>query len=347
MLFSTAGFSTDAHPDDIYAEAKRQLFWLAAGLVICAVFVTIDYHVLKRWAITSYLLAAVLLLGCFLPGVGQEINGESRWINFAALGLNYRVQPSEFAKFALILALAAYFARFSRRKDEFQRGFLFPALIAGGILGLIVAEVDLGTTAVLAAASFGLMFVAGVNWKWLTGGAAVAIAGLATLVLLVPGRMGRVLAFLDLEGHAQGVGLQQKMATLAFGSGGVDGLGLGAGRLKMLYLPFAHTDFIFPMIGEELGLLATLSVVLCFGAFAAMGLSIAHQAPDRFGKLLATGIVLAISVQAILNMAVTTAVFPNTGLPLPFVSYGGSHLVCSLLAVGVLLNIFRQGGRSF
>jgi cell division protein FtsW len=163
------------------------------------------------------------------------------------------------------------------------------------------------------------------------------------MVRMIPNRWERIIALTDLEKHQQGVGMQQYRSVLAFGAGGVDGMGLGNGLFKMLYLPFAHTDFIFPMVGEELGLGFTLAVVLGFVIIVVCGMSISLHAPDRFGKLLGIGIVSTIAFQGLLNIGVTTAVLPNTGLPLPFVSYGGSNLVACLLGIGILLNIYRQG----
>tara|TARA_R110002096_G_scaffold215310_9_gene403108 strand:+ start:18821 stop:19984 length:1164 start_codon:yes stop_codon:yes gene_type:complete len=347
MLASTSAFQANVDADDLYFEVKRQALWGVAGISVALFFAQIDYRRIQNWIWPVYAVAAVLLIACFIPAIGQEINGERRWINSAFIGINFRVQPSEFAKLVLIATLATWFARYSNSIHDVRLGFLFPTVIAGFILALIAAEVDIGTTAVLTGVVFALMFIAGCNRRLLFGGAIAATLGLATLVALVPGRMTRVMAILKPEEHEHGVGLQQNMAKLALGSGGVDGMGLGEGSLKMLYMPFAHTDFIFPMIGEELGLVGTLTVLACFAGFAWSGTVISQRAPDSFGRLLGIGIVLCVSIQAALNIAVTTAVFPNTGLPLPFVSYGGSNLICSLMGVGILLSIHRQSPKSF
>lgn len=343
MLFSTSIWGVGAQADDLYFDAKRQVLWLCIGLFLCVAISCVDYHVWERFAWVAYVGAVVLLAACFVPVVGQEINGEHRWVSGGIIGLGMRFQPSEFAKLALVFVLAAWLSRHELEAGQFWLGFVAPALLAGSVLGLILLEVDIGTTAVLAGASVMILYVGGTKLKYLAIGALGAAAGLVTMIVNVPGRMERVLALLHPEDYERSIGLQQKMAVLAFGSGGVEGLGLGMGRLKMMYMPFAHTDFIFPMIGEELGMAATILVVLCFAAFTMLGLTISMQAPDRFGMLLGVGIVMCISVQAALNIGVTTAVLPNTGLPLPFVSYGGSHLICSLIGVGCLLNIFRQG----
>lgn len=341
MLSSTSAFRANADANDLYFEVKRQGFWIVTGTLLSILFASFDYRRIQQWIWIGYVLSVVLLLACFVPGIGLEINGEQRWISGKVIGIDLRVQPSEFAKLALIATLAGWLARNGNSVANLQQGFLIPCAIAALILALIAAEVDIGTTSVLAATVFLLMFIAGSNRKLLLGAAGVAIAGLASLVVLVPGRMTRVIAIFRPEEHQHGVGLQQEMAKLALGTGGVDGTGLGEGSLKMLYMPFAHTDFIFPMIGEELGLVGTLTVLLCFAGFTWAGTVISQKAPDAFGRLLGIGIVLCISIQAALNMAVTTAIFPNTGLPLPFVSYGGSNLVCSLMGVGILLSIHR------
>jgi cell division protein FtsW len=208
---------------------------------------------------------------------------------------------------------------------------------------LILAEVDLGTTALIAAATFVVMFVAGANPFLLGGVAASSVAGLLFIITQMPERMGRLLAFMNPEKFKEAAGLQQMQALIAWGSGGIDGLGLGNGRQKMLYLPYAHTDFIFPIVGEELGLRFSLLVVLFFVVIIVCGTMIALHAKDRFGLLLGSGVVALLGLQAAVNIGVTTSLLPNKGLPLPFISYGGSNLVACLFAVGLLLSIYRQG----
>ncbi|MEZ5324286.1 MAG: FtsW/RodA/SpoVE family cell cycle protein, partial [Verrucomicrobiales bacterium] len=308
------------------------------------------YHWLERLAVPAFVLSIVLLILCFVPNVGVTVNGASRWISGKAMGLgSLQGQPSELAKIAAVVILAAWYAKSDARREKFLEGFLMPLLILGVIVGLVGAEVDIGSAALIATGGLVVMFAAGVRWRYLGAMAFVGLSSAAALAVAfqtsvtMQNRLARVMAFLDPEAHKTGLGLQQWRALLAFGSGGVDGLGLGQGRQKMLYLPFAHTDFIFPMVGEELGLPYTLAVVFCFVLITISGLLIAGNAPDRFGKLLGTGIVTLLIVQAVLNIGVTTCVLPNKGLPLPFVSYGGSNLICCLIGVGILLNIYRQG----
>ncbi|MFT5465936.1 MAG: cell division protein FtsW [Verrucomicrobiales bacterium] len=343
MLISTSVWGAEAKADDVYFDARRQLLWIAIGILLCIGAACVDYHVLKRYAWVGYIAAIALLAACFLPNVGLEINGESRWISARELGFDFRFQPSEIGKFALVVLLAAWFARHSENVGEFWLGFAMPGLFAAIILGLIILEVDIGSTLVLSGAVAAMMFIGGSSLRFLSVGGILAIVVVAFLISTDPIRMERVDALFHPELYEQTTGHQQRMALLAIGSGGVEGLGLGMGRMKMMYMPFAHTDFIFPMIGEELGVGATMLVVFCFIAITILGLAIAMHAPDRFGKLLGVGIVMCISIQAIVNIGVTTRLLPNTGLPLPFVSYGGSHLLVSLVGVGCLLNIYRQG----
>lgn len=342
MLASTSSFGVHARTEDPYFDLKRQMVWILVGLCLAAWMAIWDYRALKPVAWWLYGLVVLLLAGCFVPGLGMEINQEMRWIQIGGKSL----QPSEFGKVALVLALAAWYAEPGRELGDWRNALLRPGLAAGLVLALIAAEVDIGTTVVLGLVAGAVMYVAGVPRRQLFAGLMAGVAAVGLLACVMPEKTERLVTFGRGVWTGQVLDYQQKMAGLAFGSGGVEGMGLGAGRMKMKYLPFAHTDFIFPMIGEELGLVATTGAVLCFLTFGVVGVMIASQAPDRFGRLLGTGLVLCVTVQAAVNIAVTTGVFPNTGLPLPFVSYGGSNLVCSLFCAGVLLSIHRESGRA-
>src|SRR5207237_8167218 len=222
-------------------------------------------------------------------------------------------------------------------------GFVLPLAIVGVLAGLVLGEVDLGTTALLGLAAFVVMFIAGTNPLWL---GIVSFTGLGALLIVatqISERMGRLSAFLHPQNFKEDAGLQQMQALIAWGSGGMEGLGLGNGRQKMLYLPYAHTDFIFPIIGEELGLRFSLLVVFLFVTIIVCGILIALHSKDRFGLLLGCGIVLLLDVEAAVNIGVASSLLPNKGLPLPFISYGGSNLVACMFGVGLLLNIYRQG----
>lgn len=339
MLISTCIFSAHASVDDGYREAKRQAVWLVIGAGVCWFAAATDYRFWKRHVWLLFGGVCFLLALCFLPGVGMEINGERRWIGLGS----FQVQPSELGKIAVIVFLAYWFSRHPDCGSEFLRGFVKPLGIVALPIFLILFEVDIGTTIVLTSTTFLLLFIAGVNWKYLSGLAMTGVAGFLGMLSYAPDRMVRVMAFLDPEQYRLGAGFQQWISLMAIGSGGMAGRGVGEGRLKMLYMPFAHTDFIFPMIGEEMGLICTVLLVLAFITIAVSGFIIGFHAPDRFGTLLAIGLVGFICFQAFVNIGVTTSILPNTGLTLPFVSYGGSSLVMGFLSVGILINIFRQG----
>ena len=337
MLFSTSAFARDSRGDPFFF-IKRQTVWLAIGLVVCTIAAITDYHFWGRTWWIWFGVAAVALVLCYLPPIGLRINGSRRWIGFAG----YTLQPSEIAKVAAVFFLAFWFVRHEKNSGRILQGFLIPLSVVGVLLALVVFEVDLGTTALIGATAFVMMFIAGTN-AWLLG--LLSMSGLAAILFVataMPERMGRLSAFMDPERHKEGAGLQQMQALIAWGSGGLEGLGLGNGRQKMLYLPYAHTDFIFPMIGEELGLRMSLLVVFLFLVIIVCGTLIALHAKDRFGLLLGSGIVSLLALQAAVNIGVTTSLLPNKGLPLPFISYGGSNLVACLFGVGLLLSIYRQ-----
>ena len=338
MLFSTSAYARDSH-GDVYFFIKRQAIWLGIGLAVCTVAALIDYHFWQRTWWLWFGLAFIALALCFVPHLGMRINGSRRWVGLGPLGF----QPSEIAKIAAVFFLAAWFSRYEKATGSLLRGFVLPLAIVTLLLALILTEVDLGTTVLLGATTFVVMFVAGVNPMLLSIVSLAGVGGVLFLATQISERMGRLAAFLDPQRFKQDAGLQQMQALIAWGSGGMEGLGLGNGRQKMLYLPYAHTDFIFPIIGEELGLRVSLLVVLLFVVIIVCGMMIALHAKDRFGLLLGCGVVSLLALQAAVNIGVTTSLLPNKGLPLPFISYGGSNLAASLFGIGLLLNIYRQG----
>jgi len=338
MLFSTSAFAQDAHGDPFYF-VKRQLMWLAFGATACVIGALVDYHFWQKTCWYWFGLAAVLLALCFVPHIGLKINGSRRWLGLGPL----RFQPSDLAKLATIVVLAWWFGKYEKQTRELLKGFVLPGVIVGIPVCLIMRETDMGTAALLGATMLIVMFVAGTALRYL---APVPVLGITAILYAgahMKGRSERIFAFMHPEKYTDGAFFQQYMGLIAFGSGGVDGLGLGNGRQKMLYLPFAHTDFIFPMIGEELGLRVTLLVVFAYLIIVVCGTTISMHARDRFGMLLGFGIVSLIAMQAALNIGVTTALLPNKGIALPFISYGGSNLAFCLLCVGILINIYRQG----
>jgi cell division protein FtsW len=316
----------------------KQLTWCALGLVCCVTAASLDYALLRKhvWLICG--VAVVLLAAVFIPQVGVKLNGARRWLGFGDL----RVQPSEFAKLALIVGLAWHIERHQRQMGTFKRGLLWPGLGIAVVLALVFREPDVGTTMLLAAVAGGMLLVGGAPLRLLLLLGSVGASALAVFLWFDPMRIKRIFAWLYLEENKQGVGYQAYQAMLALGSGGWTGLGLGNGRQKLGFVPEHHTDFIFSIIGEELGLIATLLVVVAFVAIVLCGLYISLNSSDPFGFMLGTGITFLIGLQAIINIGVVTSALPNKGLPLPFISYGGSSLVVMLTSVGLLLSIARR-----
>ena len=338
MLASTGYFVEEGRGED-YFTLRKQIFALGLGVAACIFFSLLDYNKLLRWRWHIFAAAAIVLGLVLVPGIGLTINGATRWIGYGA----FRVQPSEVAKIGLAIAMAAWFANHESETGTFIRGFLLPGLIVALPVLMIGCEVDLGNALLASMIGAGIMFVAGTRIIYLVVVLGGIIASLAAAVIYTPNRMERIIAVYNLEKYKDTWGLQQWVSWIAYGSGGVEGRGLGGGRMKLSYLPEAHTDFIFPMVGEELGLYGTAGTVLMFLCLVIAGMCISSYAPNRFGKLLGFGLTLMLGMEALLNMGVTTALLPNKGLPLPFVSYGGSSLIAAMIAVGILINIHRQG----
>jgi cell division protein FtsW len=338
MLFSTSAYAQESH-GDIYYFVKKDIFWLIIGMGVCVVGAMTDYHLWQRTWKIWFGVSVLLLVLCFVPHVGMKINGSHRWLNLRILVF----QPSEFGKIAAVFFVAWWFSREQTDPRKMLDGFVIPIGVVAVIIGLIAKEVDLGTAALIGATTLAICLVGGANWVVIAGLCGVGLTGLLGIAMLIPERAARMMTFMHPDADKLGKGLQQWQALIAFGSGGFEGLGLGEGRQKMLYLPYAHTDFIFPMIGEELGLRFTWLVLLGFILIILCGGLIAANAKDRFGKLLAMGILLLISMQAAVNIGMTTSMLPNKGMPLPFISYGGSNMAVCLFMIGILVNIHRTG----
>ena len=336
MMSSTSAYAPESHGDAAFL-LKRQAGWLALGVVVFAISAAMDYHLLQKTWLLWFCLSLGLLSLCFVPRFCHLINGSRRWIN-----LGFTFQPSEFAKLAAIATVAWLLSRDETHARQFWRGFVAPLCAAGMLMALIATEVDLGCTALIGATTVILMFIAGTRLFYLVPLVGGGVAAMITVAMKMPERVGRIMAFWNPDKYPKEA-YQGIQGLIAFGSGGVEGMGLGNGRQKMSYLPFAHTDFIFPVIGEELGLRCTLAVVFAYIMFVLCGAVIAMRARDRFGMLLGFGVTVIIALQAAINIGVTTTLLPNKGLPLPFISYGGTNLVFCLLGVGILVNIYRQG----
>jgi cell division protein FtsW len=319
----------------------RQFVAGALGITILFLIMKLDYHVYQRPAFIFTMLAAVISLCTFVFFMPATRNTH-RWIQLPGMSF----QPSEMAKLALVAYLAYFLEKRKGRINEVQT--LIPiGVIVAFLAGLIVAQKDLGTALALVATAAVMLFVAGLNMKWIgiSALAALPVGYIAFyfLVFLVPYRWSRILAFWNPEADPRGYGFQILQSLIAVGTGGIRGLGYMEGKQKLFYLPDAHTDFIFAVISEELGLLGALFVLSLFGVFLWRGLRATQRAPDLFGFYLALGIVVTVCVQAFFNMSVVLGLVPNKGIPLPFLSYGGSSFVVMLAAVGILLNISQQG----
>jgi cell division protein FtsW len=315
-----------------------QLVWCAVGLGLCLAATLIDYRWLKKFAWPLFGVAVALLVLVLVPPIGLKVNGARRWLHAGT----FRFQASELAKLALIIALAWYGEHYQRQMPTWKRGIVIPAAFIGVILALVFIEPDRGTTILLGSVSAVMLIIAGVRWMYIVPPVALALAGLGVSLARDPMRARRIFSWLDLEAHKSGVGYQAYQAMIALGAGGWTGLGLGNGRQKMGFVPENHTDFIFSIIGEELGLITTLLVVIGFVGVIVCGIYIALNARDTFGMLLGSGITFLIGLQAFINIGVVTSALPNKGLPLPFISYGGSNLLMMLVAVGILLSIARH-----
>ncbi len=333
MLYSSVLYGGD------HSFLIKQLIWSALGFLLCMLMALSDYRLLKTWFWVPLLLSGTLLALVLHPEFGSRINGARRW--FVVEGFSF--QPSEVAKLALIVFIAWYGDRYRRFIPEFWRGLVVPGLVIGTILGLIFVEPDRGTTVLLAAVSVVMLMVAGARWRYVIPILVTGTTALVISLIIDPIRSERLKAWLNPEAMKDGVGYQVWLSLLALGSGGIEGLGLGNGRQKLGFLPLKESDFIFAIIGEELGLVAGLAVIMAFVALIIAGVFIAAKARDNFGFLLGTGITFLLGLQAFINIGVVTNTLPNKGLALPFISYGGSSLLMMLVSVGVLMSIARGG----
>jgi len=332
MLFS-AGVVRGAQ-----ALLTKQIIWLALSLVmgLYAAFMDLEWLRRKAWVVFGLCILGLILT--LVPGIGVKVNGAQRWIGLGPL----RIQPSEFAKIGLVIILAAYFSQRHREIKTFLYGFFIPSVVIGLCCGLIILQPDFGTCFLCGAVAATMMFQAGTSLRWLLPVAGLAIAAFSVLVYFDPVRIRRVTSFLDVEANANDSAYQLWQGMLAFGVGGLDGVGLGMGRQQMHFLPEAHTDFIFPVIGEELGLLVTSGIVLCFLVLFASVFLRLRQAPRLYEYLLAMGAILFVTLQAIINMGVVTGSLPTKGMSLPFISYGGSNLMVTFVLLGFVINVLKS-----
>lgn len=335
MVYSSSAIYAEKNLGRPLYFFQRQLIWAVVSLFAMGAMSRYDYnrlreHVMPIFAVTCAALVAAL----FFPAVA----GAKRWIRLGPVGL----QPAEFAKLTAILFLAAYLDKKHSKLGTFVQGIAVPLAVVGVLLVLIGLEPDLGTPFLIFCVAILTLFVAGARWQSIAGALALAVPIVAEELWRKPYRRARLMSFLTPFENIKGAGYQLAQSILAVGSGGWTGKGIGASKLKLMYLPKPHTDFIFPVICEELGLIGAAVVLALFTTILIRGVRIARAAPNLFGTLLATGISFSIVIQAFFNIAMSIGLLPTKGIPLPFISYGGSSLLATMLGVGILLNVSRQ-----
>jgi len=340
MVYSSSSVVGLTTYDDAAFFMKRQVMWALVGLALMAIAMRTDHRLLsdQRVVIALVLISLLLLAATLVPGVGKMVNGSRRWVRLGMVSF----QPAELAKFALVVYMSYYIAKKGERLRDFTNGLAPAYVVTGVFFGVAMLQPDFGSAVTLAAVACIMLFAGGANVLHLGATAAAALPFLYFAVAHSAYRARRIFAFLDPWADARGAGHQIIQSFLAFGSGGVFGRGLGEGRQKLLFLPERHSDFIYAVIGEELGLIGALFVLALFLVILWRGVRIARSAGDPFSRLLALGITLLVCFQGMINMAVVTGLLPTKGIALPLVSYGGSSLVVTLASLGVLLNISRE-----
>jgi cell division protein FtsW len=338
MVLSASSVASLTNYGSAWYFFERQLLWSALGAIVFAVTTRIDYHLWRRWVIPMLVVSVGLLVLVLIPGIGVYVAGSRRWLGSGA----WRFQPTEPAKLALLIFAADVLTRRAREVHDWRRVVRPVLLVFGLIAVLVMRQPDMDSTVVLALIAGTVLVVGGARFGHLAalGGAGLGVAAL--LAVIEPYRRARVLSYLHPWSDAGNTGYQLSQSLIALGSGGWTGVGLGAGRAKWLFLPNAHTDFIFAIIGEEVGLLGCLLVVALFAAFGVLGTRIALRAPDRFGTLLAAGVTVWVVGQAVINIGGVVGLLPVSGIPLPFVSFGGSALVFTMAAAGLLGSVARR-----
>ena len=323
---------------DSYYYIKRQLFFAVAGVGIMFVSAFFDYHKFRKYAFPLLIVAVFLLILVLIPipGVSIKANGARRWLNFGV-----QFQPSEIAKFAIIVSFASYISANYKHMKKFKVGILPLVIMLGAVVGLVVLEPHLSGAILILSIGAIMMFVGGVPAKWFIGAIVAGVSGLAGIVMFTPYMQSRIQMWLDPFSDPQGKGYQVIQSLYAIGSGGLMGLGLGQSRQKHLYIPEPQNDYIFSIALEELGFVGGLFIILLFVLLIWRGFYIAFHSRDKLGSLLVIGIVSRVAVQTVLNIAVVTNALPSTGISLPFFSYGGTALVMLLFEMGVVLSVSR------
>lgn len=338
MVYSSSSpYALNSYGDSAYF-LKRQALFLLIGLALLFLLMRVDYRFFAKLVYPGYLLGLVLLVAVLIPGIGKEVGGARRWIDLGFMSF----QPTEFAKFTLILYMAHSITKKKEKMDTFMFGFLSHVLMAGLYIILTLLEPDFGMATIMMVVLFGMLFIGGINFRYIALSAILSGGFLAWGILSEGYRMSRVMAFINPWKDPLGSGYQAVQSFVALGMGGLYGTGLGNSTQKLFFLPEAHTDFIFSILGEELGFVAVATVVLLFAWLLIRGIRVALRSPDLFGCYLVFGCITVIALQAATNMAVAVGLFPTKGLTLPLVSYGGTSLISTLGALGVMLSVSRE-----
>jgi cell division protein FtsW len=335
MVYSTSAIIAGDRFGDPYYFLKRQGLYAGIGFVLMILMMFVPYGILKKFAYPILILSILFLIAVLIPGIGHRAGGSMRWLKIQS----FSFQPSEFAKLGLVIFLAYFLTKKDERIRSFSFGFLPTVLLSGLVIVLVAREPDFGAALFLSAMVFLLLFVSGARVIYIVGALVIAVPVVFYLLMNVGYRYKRLMSFIRPWEDPTGTSFQIIQSFLSFGSGGLFGLGLGEGRQKLFFLPAPHTDFIFSVIGEELGLLGAMVIVLLFFIFTVRGIHIGLSLEDKFASYMALGITLMISLQAVINMGVVLGLLPTKGLTLPLVSYGGTSLVTNLVGVGILLHL--------
>jgi len=341
MVYSTSAIIAGDRFGDSYYFLKRQALYGGVGFILMIVMMFIPYRILQRFAYPIFILSVLFLIAVLIPGIGHRAGGAMRWLKIGG----FTFQPSEFAKLGLIIFLAYFLTKKEEKIRSFSFGFLPTLLLSGLVIALLLKEPDFGAALFLMIMVFLLLFISGARVIYIVSAFLLAIPAAYLLLMNAEYRYKRLIGFIRPWEDPSGTSFQIIQSFLSFGSGGLFGLGLGEGRQKLFFLPAPHTDFIFSIIGEELGMVGALGVVVLFFILALRGVQIGISIPDRFGSYLALGITLMISLQAVINMGVVLGLLPTKGLTLPFVSYGGTSLIANFIGLGILLHLSTHAER--
>ncbi len=343
MVYSTSSAKVVDDVSPMNITFLKHIMWIAISIVGMLIMMKIDYHYLQKYSTLILIIALTGLVVVLIPKIGTVSYGARRWIR---LWSHFGFQPSEFAKLAMIIFLSSYIAKNREKMSTFAKGFVIPILLMGIVSLLILKEPDFGTAMFVTMISFMLIMVGGTRVIYVIFTIIASIPHIYQIIHKVPTyQKNRLLAFLDPWKDPTGIGYQIIQSWIALGSGGIVGLGLGEGRQKLFFLPMSDNDFVFSIIGEEFGFMGTTCIIIMFALLTWQGIRVCKVAPDPFGFFLSLGITVSIALQAAINIAVVTGSLPTKGLPLPFISTGGSSILLSLLGIGILLNIAKQSER--